>query len=157
MSSHDALMAALDPILLTLDGADPDDPTLRARLNEAHPVDSPAVIAVRQAVLVGLEEGWLCPKAAGSIRFGRLAKASDETRGYSIDAVDMASPGPGHEHPSGEIDLCFALEGTPRFDGQPEGWTVYGRKSWHVPTVTGGRMAILYFLPGGEIRFGPRA
>jgi hypothetical protein len=156
MSSPDTLMTALAPLLRTLHGADPDDPTLGTRLNQAHPMSSDEVAAVRSAVLSGLKDGWLCPKEAGSIRFGRLAKATAATCGFSIDAVDMASPGPGHEHPNGEIDLCFALEGRPLFDGQPEGWTVYARKSWHVPTVTGGRMAILYFLPGGKIRFGPR-
>ena len=69
----------------------------------------------------------------------------------------MDKPGPGHEHPAGEFDLCFAVDAGARFDDRPEGWTVYPPGSWHVPTVTGGRMDILYFLPGGKIRFGPRA
>jgi len=68
----------------------------------------------------------------------------------------MTEPGPGHAHPRGEVDLCMAIEGDPRFDGRKEGWTAYAPGSWHIPTVQGGRMAILYFLPGGEIRFGPR-
>ena len=39
------------------------------------------------------------------------------------------------------------------FDGHAEGWTVYPSGSWHVPSVAGGVMDILYFLPGGAIRF----
>ena len=42
---------------------------------------------------------------------------------------------------------------TQRFDGNAPGWVVYGRGSAHVPTVTGGEMLILYFLPGGAIEF----
>ncbi|RMG89073.1 MAG: DUF4863 family protein, partial [Candidatus Dadabacteria bacterium] len=35
--------------------------------------------------------------------------------------------------------------------GQAEGWVVFGEGSDHVPTVTGGTMLLLYFLPGGRI------
>ena len=45
------------------------------------------------------------------------------------------------------------LDGEPRFDGNPPGWTVYPPGSWHIPTVTSGKMAILYFLPEGAMRF----
>ena len=55
----------------------------------------------------------------------------------------------------GEFDLCFALSGAPTFDGHPPGWVVLPPNSWHVPTVAGGRMAILYFLPGGAFQMGP--
>ena len=47
----------------------------------------------------------------------------------------------------------FALHGHPRFDGHGPGWLVYPPNSRHVPTVTGGRMLIAYFLPAGEIVF----
>ena len=68
----------------------------------------------------------------------------------------MSGPGPGHVHPNGEFDLSFALDGNPKFDGQAEGWLVLPPGSWHTPTVTDGRMGILYFLPNGAIEFGPR-
>lgn len=153
MSDADALRALLVPVLDRLADVDPGDAGLAGRLNAELPVDSPALREIRAAVVAGLEAGWLTPREAGGVRFGRLAKATDESRGFSIDAVDMDGAGPGHTHPNGEIDLCFDLEGTPQFDGNPPGWTVYGPGSWHVPTVVGGRMAILYFLPGGAIRF----
>ena len=98
------------------------------------------------------ERGW--PFFEESL--SRVFKASEDTHGLGVDAVHMSSPGPGHLHPSGEVDLCFALDGSPTFDGNPPGWTVYADGSWHVPTVTGGTMAILYFLPDGAIHFGPR-
>jgi hypothetical protein len=97
-----------------------------------------------------LPRDWLLPKEAGGVRFGRVAK---ELCGFSVDCVFMNSPGPRHRHPDGEIDLCFATKGASRFDGQPEGWVVYGKGSEHVPTVTDGEMLILYFLPGGKIEF----
>ena len=65
----------------------------------------------------------------------------------------MTAPGPMHVHPQGEIDLCFAEDGEPTFDGQPPGWVVYPPGSKHVPTVAGGKMLILYLLPGGAIEF----
>ena len=89
------------------------------------------------------------------MRFGRVSKALPETRDFAVDAVDMEGPGPPHTHPRGELNLCFALDGSPTFDGQPPGWVVLGPGSWHVPTVAGGRMAILYFLPGGAWQSGP--
>ena len=65
----------------------------------------------------------------------------------------MNCKGPGHTHPLGEVDLCFPQDSSARFDGKEETWVVYGENSWHEPTVTHGRMIILYFLPQGSIRF----
>ncbi|HNC99809.1 MAG TPA: DUF4863 family protein [Myxococcota bacterium] len=45
------------------------------------------------------------------------------------------------------------MEGTPRFDGHGERWVVYPPGSRHIPTVAGGRMFILYFVPNGALRF----
>ena len=149
-----SLLEVLSPILEALRGVDPGETGLTIQLAERFPLDGPELQAVRAQVDEGLDAGWLTPREAGGVRFGRVAKsATPGSLGFSIDAVDMDGPGPGHTHPNGEIDLCFALEGDPRFDGNPPGWTAYGAGSWHVPTVTGARMAILYFLPEGAIRF----
>lgn len=166
MADATELIAALQPVLERLRAVDLGAPGLdphavAAALEADLPLDGPVLGPVRTLVELGLDEGWLCPREAGGVRFGRLAKATLATHGFSIDAVDMNGPGPGHVHPQGELDLAFALDGGsssggPTFDGHPPGWTVYGPGSWHVPTVAGGRMAILYFLPGGEIRFEPR-
>ena len=55
--------------------------------------------------------------------------------------------------PRGEVNLCFAVDGEPRFDGQAEGWVTFAPDSQHVPTVSDGRMLIVYFLPGGEVEW----
>ena len=156
MSDAAALLDELRPLLDRLAMEDAGDPSLAERLNADLPADGVQMRALRAAVIAGLDSGWLTPREAGGLRFGRLTKATDASRGFSIDAVDMNGPGPGHTHPEGETDLCFAVEGNPTFDGNAPGWTAYGPGSWHVPTVEGGRMAILYFLPGGAIRFEQR-
>ncbi|MCA8963662.1 MAG: DUF4863 family protein, partial [Planctomycetes bacterium] len=109
-----------------------------------------AITALRAAAVANIDSDWLLPKAANGIRFGRVAK---DLSGFVVDAVLMDVPGPRHRHPNGEIDLCFATAGEPRFDDHPEGWVVYGKDTTHVPTVSGGTMLILYFLPGGAIEF----
>ena len=146
--------------IMTIDAAIRDttevfnsDGSENTELDASLPVDGPQLSRVQALMEAGMAEGWLCPRENEGVRFGRLAKASPETHGFSIDAVIMDGPGPGHTHPNGEIDLCFATAGQPRFDGHPPGWTAYGPGSWHVPTVSGGQMAILYFLPEGAIRF----
>ena len=67
----------------------------------------------------------------------------------AFDVVLMNGAGPNHIHPEGEIDLCFPFDGNPKFDGQEPGWVVYGAGSQHIPTVSGGTMAIVYLLPKG--------
>lgn len=156
MSDRERAIEVLTPVLDIVRTIDPADPEAGQRLSAALPLEGEALQAVAALVRDGLESGWMVPREGGGIRYGRLAKPTEATHGFSIDAVDMSGPGPGHSHPQGEIDLCFALEGDPRFDGHPEGWLVLPPGSWHVPTVSGGRMGILYFLPGGEITFGPR-
>lgn len=153
MADRETLMTALQPILqhvATLDLSDPD--AALASLEARFPLA--ALQDLKSLVREGIDAGWLAEREAGGIRFSRVHKAADDDA-HSVDVVHMDRPGPGHEHPRGEVDLCFVVEGAPTFDGRPEGWTVYGPKSWHVPTVEGGVMDILYFLPGGAIRFGP--
>jgi hypothetical protein len=147
------LLELLQPIcerIAKLDAAEAD--AARAELERALPASSLA--EVRKLVRSGVEARWLCDRENAGVRFSRLAKTTPS--GLSIDAVHMSGPGGAHTHPNGEFDLCFAVSGAPRFDGRSEGWTVYAPGSWHVPTVSGGAMDILYFLPGGAIVFGDR-
>ena len=140
------------PLADMLAGVSLDDPARAAtRIEELAPFEGDLVQGVRDAMFAGADAGWLLPKDAGGVRFGRVAK---DLHGLSVDAVWMDSaPGPRHVHPRGEIDLLFGESGTPRFDGHPPGWAVYGAGSEHVPAVTGGSMLILYFLPGGAIEW----
>jgi hypothetical protein len=147
------VLTALAPVLEHLSGVDCRDPGASAALNERLPLGGTAMREVEALVRRGVSEGWLTPRGEPGVRFGRVAKPGAESRGFSIDAVHMDRPGPEHTHPNGEIDLCFALSGAPTFDGRPPGWVVLPPGSRHVPTVAGGEMAILYFLPGGAIEF----
>lgn len=153
MANKDDVLAALKPVLELLATVDASQAEAAARLEAAFPVKGPAMAALRAMVREGVEARWLCEKESGAVRFGRLAKAA---QGFSVDVVHLGGAGAAHTHPSGEFDLCFAVAGQPRFDGRPEGWTAYGAGTWHVPTVEGGAMDILYFLPGGAMRFEPR-
>lgn len=140
----------LRPLAQALQELDVDAADAAAQAERAAPFAGAAVAAVKAAALASIDSPWLLPKAQGGIRFGRVAK---DLLGFSVDAVLMDVPGPKHRHGNGELDLCFATKGDPRFDGKPAGWVVYGKGSVHVPTVKGGEMLILYFLPGGAIEF----
>ncbi|MBW2462348.1 MAG: DUF4863 family protein [Deltaproteobacteria bacterium] len=150
LTTVQARLAPLVEFTRTLDPA--DSAATKASLDERFPLTGEAMTSLRALVREGIDAGWLADREAGGVRFSRVRKA-DGLDDVSVDVVHMNQAGPGHTHPNGEIDLCFAVSGDACFDGQPEGWTVYGPGSWHVPTVTGGVMDILYFLPGGAIRF----
>lgn len=150
MTPKDRFVALLRPLAEQCSRVDLRRPDAARALQRALPFRGGLVQRVRHAAVAAIDADWLLTKAAGGIRFGRPAK---ELLGFSVDAVLMDCPGPRHRHPNGEIDLCFALDGSPRFDGHPEGWVVYGPDTTHVPTVQHGRMLILYFLPGGAIEF----
>ena len=100
-----------------------------------------------------LEEGRIAQRGEPPVRWGRVARAEPATHDLSIDVVHMSGPGPRHRHPRGEIDYCIPLAGRPTFDGRAPGWVVYGEGSVHTPTVAGGEMLVVYFLPKGEIEF----
>jgi len=153
MAVHD-LTTVLEPVFAVLEGADPSDPSLAAHLNDLLAVDDIVCAAVRDVAEAGVEDGRLCDREAGGVRFSRPVKPSDASAGYSVDAVVMEDVvGPKHTHTNGEINLCFAQSGEPKFDGNPAGWVVFPPGSTHRPRVEGGRMLILYFLPGGAVQF----
>lgn len=154
--SLELFLDRLSPVLAFARTLDVKDPAAaKAALDEAFPMDGDTMLELRALVRRGVEERWLAEREAGGVRFSRPRKAQDASD-VSVDVVHMDRPGPGHTHPNGEIDLCFAVSGEPRFDGSLEGWVVYPPASWHVPTVEGGVMDIVYFLPAGAIRFEPK-
>jgi hypothetical protein len=125
-------------------------------LNRTWPPQSEKYEALADACRIGAEQGWLCNREAGGIRFGRIFKALPETNGFSVDVVRMKNiVGPHHVHPNGEIDLIIPLEDGATFDGHPAGWCVYGTGSAHCPTVANGDALVLYLLPQGAIEFTP--
>ncbi|MFN3241380.1 MAG: DUF4863 family protein [Planctomycetota bacterium] len=148
--SKEQFVEMLRPLAEKLQQVDVDAADAAAQAESKAAFAGEQVVAIRAAALANVDSDWLLPKEAGGVRFGRVAK---DLCGFSVDCVWMNSPGPRHRHPNGEIDLCFATKGAARFDGNGEGWVVYGKDSEHVPTVTDGEMVILYFLPGGAIEF----
>ena len=150
-AGRDALVAMLSRLrndLAAINLSKPD--AARAALQVKYPLNGDYMLEVRRLCQRGVDEGWLCDTGSAGARFSRLSKAS-KTFPFSVDAVELAGDGMGHGHPKGEVNICWALDGSPRFCGSAPGWVVFAPGSKHVPTVTGGRMFLLYFLPDGQI------
>ena len=153
MSSKEQFRALIADVTGRIAGR-PLDRQLEQWLNEQHGAGSPTYESLKQACIAGVEQGWMCEREGGGIRYGRVLKADDDLHRFSVDVVDMNEiVGPHHRHPQGEIDLIMPLEGDARFDGHPAGWCVYPPDSAHRPTVSGGRALVLYLLPEGQIEF----
>jgi hypothetical protein len=145
------LLAAPIEAASSVDLSDAD--AARDALERSYPHDGEAATALRAALLAAVDAGEICDRGNDAIRYSRLAKAGEPTRNFSVDFVWMTGPGIHHRHPKGEINLCFAVEGQACFDDQPEGWVTFAPDTTHIPTVTDGRMLIVYFLPGGEVEW----
>lgn len=150
------LARLLDPISRKVAELDATDPEACERaLSEAFPPGSPELERIREAAVQALEAGEICDRGEEPMRFSRIAKPEQTPGGASIDAVCMDScAGPAHTHPEGEFCLCFPLAGEPTFEGRRDPWIVLPKGSRHTPTVEGGRMLILYWLPGGSVVWG---
>ena len=112
-----------------------------------------AALAMNGALQKLYEAGEIANRGELPVRWGRVAKATEASEGFSIDVVVMNGAGPRHRHPLGEVDYCVALDGDPTFDGRAPGWVVMPTDSTHVPTVAGGTMLIVYLLPEGAMEF----
>ncbi len=132
----------------------PVDDALDRELNSTFPAGSAVFSELSQALRTGIDEGWLCAREHGGIKYGRAIEASEETHGFSVDVVEMDDVvGPYHVHPKGEIDMIVPETEGAEFDGRGEGWLVYGPGTGHKPTVSKGKAIVLYLLPDGEIDF----
>lgn len=142
------------PLIDAARGLDLSQPSsARDELRRRFDPDGERARALNAQLIELLEQGRIAERGAMPVKFGRVAKAVPETEDFSIDVVHMDGAGPHHRHPQGEVNWCVALDGDPRFDGQPAGWVVMPVGSAHVPTVSGGRMLIVYLLPQGQIEF----
>ena len=141
----EAIWKLLDPVIEHLKGCDLASASeTQESLSAAFPDTAALELFCRDHV------DELCPREAGTTRFGRLSKDRD---GFSVDAVLSAGRGMKHSHPQGEVNFCFAHEGSPKFDGHEPGWVVYGPGTTHPANVEGGAMFMIYFLPGGQIEW----
>lgn len=142
------------PLLDAAAGVDLADPAAAQReLARRFDPRGPAAAELNRSLVALLDARRIADRGEPPVRWSRVSKATPDSRDFSIDVVDMNGPGPHHAHPGGEVNWCVALEGDPRFDGRPAGWVVMPPGSGHVPTVSGGRMLIVYLLPGGKIEF----
>jgi hypothetical protein len=148
------MLETFRPLLDAAHGLDLDHPQ-KARTELVRRLDPSGSVALELSseLRALLESGAIANRGELPVRYGRVAKAGPETRGFSIDVVLMNGAGPRHRHPRGEVNFCVALEGQPTFDGEPPGWVVMPPDSSHVPSVANGTMLIVYLLPQGEIEF----
>lgn len=148
------MLETFRPLLDALRELDLSDPAAaERRLVQAFDPAGAAAQRLETELRRLLAAGQIAQRGAPPVRWGRVAKADPSTHDLSIDVVHMSGAGPRHRHPRGEVDYCIALAGRPTFDGRAPGWVVYGADSVHAPTVAGGEMLVVYFLPAGEIDF----
>lgn len=135
-------------------GERPVDMSLAMYLNETFGAEGEVFRSVEALCREGEDEGWVCEREMGGIKFGRVIKPGTTAGKFSVDVVRMNDvKGPHHIHPSGEIGMIMPISGAPKFDGMGRGWYVDAPGSDHWPTVEGGEAYVLYLLPGGEIEF----
>ena len=149
-----ATIDSFAPLLAAAEGLDLSDPeTARAELERRFSPTGEEAQELRTDLIALLDEGAIADRGEMPVKWGRVVKACDASRNFSIDVVLMNGAGPQHRHPRGEVNYCIALEGTPTFEDQAPGWVVMPEGSTHVPTVAGGTMLIVYLLPDGAIEF----
>ena len=153
MTSQEAFAEAVATITQRIVGRNIDS-DLQPFLNENFPPGGEAFDDLATLCRQGIDEGWLCDREHGGIRFGRIIPPGPASNDFSVDVVEMQDiVGPYHGHPNGEIDMIIPESVDAKFDGHGQGWMVYGVDSAHHPTVTDGKAIVLYLLPGGEIDF----
>jgi hypothetical protein len=115
-------------------------PALAAWLTTKFPPGGDVFDEIERLCREGVEQGWLCAREAGGIRFGRPVRPQPATHGFSVDVVAMADiAGPHHAHPHGEIDMVMPLDPGATFDEIGRGWKVYSAESAHRPRGRGAR------------------
>ncbi|MFQ6005210.1 MAG: DUF4863 family protein [Woeseia sp.] len=153
MSSRQEFTEAVKTITARIAARDLDA-ELESFLNENFPPGGEAFDDLATLCRQGIDEGWLCNREQGGIKFGRIIEPGAGTHGYSVDVVEMDDVrGPYHGHPNGEIDMIIPESPGVQFDGRDQGWVVYPADSAHFPTVSGGKAIVLYLLPDGAIDF----
>lgn len=150
-----ALMNAVAELLNDIH-AMPLDSQLEAFLNDRYGAHTDRYARLLQLLRTGIEEGWACYAEIDGpdYRRGRLAKPSADTRGFSVETGMLKDVlGNYHRHPQGEINMIGPVDATAQFCGHGAGWKVFPPDSRHYPTVTGGKVTMLFFLPSGEIEY----
>lgn len=110
--------------------------------------------AVERNAISAIDAGRIGKSADSSTVYARLFEPGEPTRGFSIDIVKLTNVvGGRHVHPRGEVDMIIPLSPGARFNNHEKGWLTLPPGSAHRPIARGGSVIVIYFLPGGEMRF----
>jgi 2-hydroxylaminobenzoate mutase len=153
---HKAAMLQAACEFLAFVGDQPLGPELESRLNDHYGPHTERYATLLTLLHEGIDEGWACYSeiTGPDYRRGRIAEASPQTRGFTIESGRLRNVlGNYHRHPRGEINMIGPVDATGQFCGHGAGWKVFPPDSRHFPTVTGGTVTMLFFLPGGEIEY----
>nr|BAF56677.1 2-hydroxylaminobenzoate mutase [Pseudomonas fluorescens] len=134
----------------------PLDQKLEVELNERFGATSEVYSNLLRLLRAGIEEGWACYAQIDGPDYcrGQLAKATENPNGYSVESGMLKNVlGNFHLHPRGEINMIGPVDEGATFCGSGAGWKVFEPGSRHFPTVNGGKVTMLFFLPGGEIEY----
>lgn len=151
-----AMLAALRRVMDDIAG-EPLAPALEATLNGRYGVGSEAYRTLSGLLLQGVEEGWAAYAPIGDdpdYRRGRIQEPCEETHQISVESGLLRDvKGQYHRHTTGEINMIIPIDPDGAFCGQGAGWKVFAPMSEHYPTVTGGKVLIMYLLPQGRIEY----
>lgn len=153
--SKPAMNAALLE-LLDFIGDKPLNHQLEIELNDRYGASTDRFNVLLTLLRAGIAEGWACYNeiAGPDYRRGRIAEASAATHGFTVESGKLKNVlGNYHRHPKGEINMIGPVDATGQFCGDGVGWKVFAPDSCHYPTVTGGTVTLLFFLPGGLIEY----
>lgn len=153
--SKPEMMEAVASLLSSLKGK-PLDKQLESELNARFGPGSEVYTNLLRLLRLGIAEGWACYAQIDGpdYRRGQLAKAADTAIGYSVETGMLKNVlGNYHLHPQGEINMIGPVDEGATFCGSGAGWKVFEPNSQHYPTVRGGKVTMLFFLPGGEIKY----
>jgi 2-hydroxylaminobenzoate mutase len=150
-----ALLAAVQE-LLEFVGDKALNSDLETQLNERFGATTDRFANLLALLRRGIVEGWACYSeiTGPDYRRGRIAEASDSTHGFTVESGRLRDVlGNYHRHPRGEINMIGPVDETGKFCGSGAGWRVFPPGSSHFPTVSGGTVTLLFFLPRGEIEY----
>lgn len=158
LPSGPAKAALLDAVHEFLDfvADKPLDEQLQLQLNDRYGAATERFATLLSLLRIGIQEGWACYReiTGPDYRRGRISEVSDRTHGYTVESGMLRDVlGNYHTHPRGEINMIGPVDKTGKFCGSGAGWRVFPPGSSHYPTVTGGTVTLLFFLPGGEIEY----
>lgn len=153
--SKPAMLEALHE-LLDFIGDKPLDQALEVQLNDRYGASTYRFNLLLTLLRAGITEGWACYHeiSGPDYRRGRIAEAAEATHFFTVESGKLRNVlGNYHRHPKGEINMIGPVDATGQFCGHGAGWRVFAPDSSHYPTVSGGTVTLLFFLPRGLIEY----